>query len=134
MWSIKGTTAGETVTSGSSDPVLIPMRFYIQSASTASELSNYQARLIWDAAALHLLGSYRSQCAPAFPRPCQKLLLTQHAVVVMFLTSPSELPPCARCSALGTALCPTGSCSSASGGTILFLNMFLDPLEKEVAL
>ena len=138
MRSIKGTAAWESVTLGSSDPVLIPMRFYIQSASIPSELSIYQARLIWDAAAPHLLGSYRSQHATSFPHPCHKLLLKQHAVIMIFFISSSELPLRALCSSLVTVFHPTGSCSSVSGETILecanVSKMFLDPFEMKVAL
>lgn len=136
--SIKGTAAWESVTSGSSDPVLIPTRFCIQSASVPSELSIYQARLIWDAAALRLLGSYRSQRATSFPHPCCKLPLKQHAVIVVFFISSSELPLCALCSSLVSVFHPTGSCSSASGETILecanVSKMFLDTFETKEAL
>lgn len=118
--------------------MLIPRGFYVQSASIPSELSIYQVRLIWDAAALHLLGSYRSQRATSSPHACRKLLPQQRAVMMIFFISSSELPACAPCSSLATVLRPAGSGSSVSGETVLewanVSKMFVDPSEMKVAL
>lgn len=137
MWSIKGATARGSVTSGSSDPVLIPERFYIQSTSIPSELSIHQARLIWDAAALHLPGSHRSQHAPSFPHCCSSSC--RGSLVLLWCSSSCLLNYlCALHSSPVTTFHPTGSCSSVSAETILecanVSKVFLDPFEMKVAL
>lgn len=114
MWSIKGTTAWESVTPGSSDPALIPERFYIQSASIPCELSIHQVRLIWDAAALRLPGSHSTH--PHSPSPLE-LLPRQLGVIAMFFISSSEPP-------VRSALCP-GHRAQCQLEQFLSVQMFL---------